>query len=193
AVGLLLTIRWVGRALFDANVGRSAALMFLVLPATFALTRYAILDMTFTLFLFASAGCIAVSALQARPRLEYLGYVLLGLAILTKGPLALVLTGLSLLLALVAVPSARPALLRLRWVQGLAIAIGIAVPWFAYMWLRFGDAFATGYGLRENLWLYTRPLYGNQPSYLFYARTMVIALLPWSGLAIGRLFDVVRG
>jgi 4-amino-4-deoxy-L-arabinose transferase-like glycosyltransferase len=193
AVALLLTIWWVGRALFDVNVGRVAALMFLVLPATFALTRYAILDMTFTLFLFASAGCITVAALQARPRLQYLGYVLLGLAILTKGPLALVLAGLSMLLALVAVPAVRPALLGLRWVRGLAIAVGIAVPWFAYMWLRFGDAFTLGYGLRENLWLYTRPLYGNQPSYFFYPRTMVIALLPWSGLAIGRLFDVARG
>ena len=193
AIGLMLVVAWLGRQLFDVHVGRTGALMFLVLPATFALTRYAILDMTFTLFLFSGAACIVVSALRERPRLQYPGYVLLGIAVLTKGPLALVLAGLSMLIALIVVPAARPSLLRLRWVIGLVIALGVAAPWFVYMWFRFGDAFVEGYALRENFWLYARPMYGNQPSYFFYTRTMFVALLPWTGLLVGRIFDAARG
>jgi 4-amino-4-deoxy-L-arabinose transferase-like glycosyltransferase len=193
AVALLLVISWIGRELFDRTVGRLAALMFLVLPATFALTRYAILDMTFTLLLLLAAGCVILSALRDRPRLQYAGYVALGLAILTKGPLALVLTGLTFLATLVVAPNLRRPLLALRWGRGLLIATAIAAPWFIYMWMRFGDAFTEGYALRENVWLYARPLYGNQPSYFFYTRTMAVALLPWTGLLIGRLVDAVRG
>src|SRR6185295_19077601 len=55
AIALLLVIAWVGRQLFNRDVGRNGALMFAVLPATFALSSYAIVDMTFTLFLF--RGC----------------------------------------------------------------------------------------------------------------------------------------
>jgi 4-amino-4-deoxy-L-arabinose transferase-like glycosyltransferase len=190
AVALLLVIFWIGRELFGATAARIAALMFVVLPATFALTRYAILDMTFTLLLLIAAGCVIIAAVRGRPRLQWAGYIALGLAVLTKGPLALVLTGLAFLLTLAITPSLRRPLLALQWGRGLIIAVAIAAPWFIYMWVRFGDAFIAGYALRENIWLYARPLYGNQPSYFFYARTMAVALLPWTALVIGRLVDV---
>ena len=193
AIALIGAIAWFGRKLFDRDVGATGALMFAVLPATFALSAYAILDMTFTLFLFGGAAMVTVSALENRPRLQYLGYVLLAAAVLTKGPVALVLTGLALLISLSIAPAARVPLMRLRWGIGLLIIVGLAAPWFIYMWLRFGDAFVDGYVLKENLWLFSRPLYGGQPSSFFYAKVIAIGMLPWTPLLIGRLVDAARG
>jgi len=193
ALALVGVVAWFGRSLFNRDVGRTGALMFAVLPATFALSSYAILDMTFTLFLFGGAAMVTVAAVNDRPRLQYPGYVLLAAAVLTKGPLALVLAGLAFLLSLALAPDARAPLRRLRWGVGLLIIVALSVPWFIYMWRRFGDAFVDGYVFKENLSLYARPLYGGQPSYLFYAQVMATGLLPWTPLLAGRLVDAFRG
>src|SRR5262245_14033352 len=193
AGALMVSVAWLGRHLFNRDTGRNGALMFAVLPATFALSSYAILDMTFTMFLFGGCALLTVSALAQRPGLQWPGYVLLALAVLTKGPLALVLSGLALVISLLLAPDARRLLLRLNWGLGLLLIAALTGPWFLYMWLRFGDAFVTGYVLRENLWLFAGSLYESQRSILFYPKVILVGLLPWTPLLIGRLFDAMRG
>jgi 4-amino-4-deoxy-L-arabinose transferase-like glycosyltransferase len=193
ALGLLLVVGWFGRQLFNRDVGRNGALMFAVLPATFALSSYAIVDMTFTLFLFGGCALVIVSAFKNRPHLQYAGYVLLAAAVLTKGPLALVLAGLAYLTSLALAPEARAPLLRLRWALGLLIITALSAPWFVYMWRHFGEAFITGYVFKENLWLFSGSLYGAQRSMLFYPKVILVGLLPWTPLLIGGLIDAVRG
>jgi 4-amino-4-deoxy-L-arabinose transferase-like glycosyltransferase len=193
AIGLVVVVAWFGRRLFNRDVGRNGALMFAVLPATFALSSYAIVDMTFTLFLFGGCALVTVSALEGRTRLQYAGYVLLAAAVLTKGPLALVLAGLALLASLAVAPAALAPLLRLRWGVGLLIIAALSAPWFLYMWRRFGDAFILGYALRENLWLFAGSLYGSQRSMLFYPKVMFVGLMPWTPLLVGRFIDAARG
>ena len=215
AIALLLVVGWFGSRLFNRDVGRNSALMLAVLPATFALSSYAIVDMTFTVFLFGGCALVTVAALDGevrlkpdptvtrrlwgppsggpRTRLQYAGYVLLAAAVLTKGPLALVLAGLAFLVSLAVAPAARAPLLRLRWGRGLLIILALSAPWFFYMWHRFGDAFVVGYALKENLWLFSGSLYGSQRSMLFYPKVMLIGLLPWTPLLLGRLCDAGRG
>jgi 4-amino-4-deoxy-L-arabinose transferase-like glycosyltransferase len=190
---VLITIAWLGRQLFTGDIGRNGALMFAVLPATFALSSYAILDMTFTAFLFGGCALLVVSALKERPQLQWAGYVLLALAILTKGPLALLLAGLGFIVSVMLAPAARAALLSLAWGRGLLLIAVLSAPWFIYMWVRFGDAFVTGYVLRENLWLFFGSLYESQRSILFYPKVILVGLLPWTPLLAGRLFDAGRG
>jgi len=193
AGAIVVIVAWLGRHLFNRDVGRNAALMFAVLPATFALSSYAILDMTFTAFLFGGCALLTVSALEERPRLQWPGYVLLALSVLTKGPLAIVLSVLAFAISLVLAPDARRPLLRLKWGRGLLLIASLSGPWFLYMWVRFGNAFVTGYVLRENLWLFVGSLYGSQRSMLFYPKVILVGLLPWTPLLIGRLFDATRG
>jgi 4-amino-4-deoxy-L-arabinose transferase-like glycosyltransferase len=192
AVGLIAFTGWLGGALFDRRVGRLGALLLALMPATFALVRYAILDMLFTLFLFGGVALVAVAAFRDRPRLQYGGYVLLALAVLVKGPLALVLCGLTWLLVLALSSSARRRLLALRWVAGLAIIVAVAMPWFLYMWARFGWPFIEGYLLRENIWLYSKPLFGRHPGRTFYLRVLLSGLLPITPLLLGHVGDTIR-
>ena len=118
---------------------------------------------------------------------------MLALAVLTKGPVALVLSVVAFAISLVLAPDARPAFLRLNWRRGLLLIATLSSPWFLYMWLRFGEAFVTGYVLRENLWLFVGSLYGSQRSVLFYPKVILVGLLPWTPLLIGRLIDATRG
>jgi 4-amino-4-deoxy-L-arabinose transferase-like glycosyltransferase len=94
-LALLGCTAWLGAQLFSIEIGESGALMLAVLPATFALSAYAILDMLFTTFIFGGAALLTVAALKDRWRLQYPAYGLIALAILTKGPVALALLALA--------------------------------------------------------------------------------------------------
>lgn len=181
---------WIGRELFaDARVGPRAAMMFLTLPATFALGSIGLLDMTFAAALFGGAGCLMVAALRDRARLQWTGYLLLSLAIMIKGPVALLLLAAAFGLALVALPSARGPMLRLRWLAGPALAVAAAVPWFAWMWRHFGDAFIEQYVVHGNVWYITHPVAFRESNTFFYVGTFFGAFFPWSLLLAGRAVD----
>jgi 4-amino-4-deoxy-L-arabinose transferase-like glycosyltransferase len=192
ALGLILVTLWLGAVAVSRHVGINAALLLTASPGVFALSRYAILDTTFTLFVFGGAALITVAALHDRPRLQWLGYVLIALAILIKGPLALVLCGLTLIIASLASADARRRLLGLHWVVGLCVVLVLSAPWFIYMYARFRQDFVQGYVFDENLRLYASNRFGNQPRIWFYFQILAAALLPWTGVVVGRLVDDVR-
>ncbi len=194
ALALIGVTAWVGAALLSADVAIVAALLLATSPAVFALARYAILDTLFTAFVFGGAALVSVAALERRPRLQWSGYVLIALAVLTKGPVALVLCGLSFLLAIILSAEARRRLLELRLLSGLALIVAIDVPWFVYMWLRFRDAFVAGYLLDENIRLFASDRFGPTAaaSVWFYFRVLGAGLLPWTALLVGRLYDDIR-
>jgi 4-amino-4-deoxy-L-arabinose transferase-like glycosyltransferase len=194
SLALIGVTAWLGLSLLSADVALIAALLLATNPAVFALARYAILDTVFTLFLFAGAALVSVSAFQRRPRLQWYGYVAIGLAVLVKGPLALVLCGLTFGLALLLSREARARLLELRFVAGVAIVIALAAPWFVYMAFRFRGAFIDGYLLDENIRLYSADRFAPtaSSSVWFYFRVLAAGLLPWTGIIVGRLYDDVR-
>jgi 4-amino-4-deoxy-L-arabinose transferase-like glycosyltransferase len=161
-------------------------------PGVFGLARYAILDTLFTMFLFGGAALLATAALQDRPALQWPGYVSIAFAVLTKGPIALILCGLTLALAITLSADLRKRLLGLHWVFGVAIVLAIASPWFVYMYARFREDFVNGYFLDENVRLFASSRFANQPRFWFYFQILALGLLPWTGLVIGRAVDDIR-
>jgi len=192
SLALIVITWWLGATLVSAETGFVAALLLTTNGALFALSRYAILDSVFAAFLFGGAALLSVAALKDRPRLQYLGYVSIALATLTKGPIAIVLSALVFLLAIAVSRDARQRFLGLRWFAGSVIVLAIAAPWYVYMLRIHGDAFLNGYFLNENLFLFSRPMYGGQPPWWFYLQVLGTAMLPWTGLVLGRLYDDVQ-
>jgi len=183
---------WVGAMTVSWPVGITAGLLLTASPGVFALSRYAILDTTFTAFVFGGSALLTVAALRDRPWLQWPGYVLVALAVLTKGPLALVLCGLTLLLASIVSADARRRLFGLHWIAGAVLIVVLSAPWFIYMYGRFRRDFINGYVLDENLRLYATTRFGNQPRIWFYFQILAAGLLPWTGLVVGRLVDDIR-
>src|SRR5262249_12923494 len=101
AIALFAVTRWVGKSLFDEEVGEWGAFMFATIPATFALGNIGLFDMLFATLLFGGIGVLVVSAKHRRFQLQYVGFVLIALAVMTKGPVAFLLLGLFVLLVCV--------------------------------------------------------------------------------------------
>jgi 4-amino-4-deoxy-L-arabinose transferase-like glycosyltransferase len=194
ALALIAVTAWVGVTLLSVEAGIVAGLLLATNPAVFALSRYAILDTVFTAFLFGGAALVSVAAVQRRPRLQWPGYLLVALAVLTKGPIALVLCGLAFGLTILWSAEARRQLFELRLVSGTLLVILITAPWFVLMWLRFRDAFVAGYLLDENIRLFATDRFGPTASnsVWFYFRVLSAGLLPWTALVVGRFYDDLR-
>jgi 4-amino-4-deoxy-L-arabinose transferase-like glycosyltransferase len=192
ALGLIAVTWWFGATMISHHVGIVAALILAANPGMFALSRYAILDTLFTLFTFGGCACLAVAALRDRPSLQWLGYAALALGVLVKGPLALVLSGMTLLALITLSADLRRRLLGLRWALGLLLVAAVAAPWFFYMYLRFRQDFVNGYVLDENLRLFAASRFANQPGYGFYFQILAAGMLPWTALLIGRVIDDLR-
>ena len=192
ALALAVITWWVGSQLAGSAVGVLAALLLIANPGTFGLARYAILDLPMTALLFGGVSLLAVAALRGRPRLQYAGYVLIGLATCVKGPLAVVLCGLTFVVAILLSAEVRRLLLSLKWIRGLLIVAAIAAPWFVLMLRRFDGAFVDGYFLSENIRLFAQPVYGNQPGWWFYLAIIGTGFLPWTWIIAGRLSDQIR-
>jgi 4-amino-4-deoxy-L-arabinose transferase-like glycosyltransferase len=197
ALALVAITWWFGAVMISPDAGVVAALMLAACPGVFGLARYAILDTVFTMFTFGGAACLAVAALRDRPRLQWLGYVAIGLGVQTKGPIALVLCGATMLVLIGLSADLRRRLLALRWGVGLAVIAAVSCWWFIYMYVRFRDDFVAGYIMDENLRLFAGSRFANQPGFWFYLQILALALLPWTGLLAGRLIDdgraVMRG
>jgi 4-amino-4-deoxy-L-arabinose transferase-like glycosyltransferase len=192
ALALIGVTYWFGSTVAAPHVGLVAALLLTISPGLFALARYAILDTLFTLFTFGGAALLATAVLRDRPRLQWAGYVAIALGVMTKGPVALVLCGLTFLLTIAVSKELRPRLLGLHYVGGLLLIVALAAPWFAYMYVRYHQQFVDGYVLNENVRLFAGSLYANQPGVWFYFQILATGLLPWTGLVLGRLIDDVR-
>jgi len=192
ALGLVAITVWFGTVMLSGEVGIVAGLLLAACPGLFGLARYAILDTLFTMFMFGGAACLAVAAIKDRPRLQWVGYVALALAVQVKGPIGLVLCGLTMLILIAFSRDLRRRLLGLHWAIGFVIVVAFASPWFIYMYQRFEQEFVDGYILDENFRLFAGSRFGNQPGFWFYFQILAAALLPWTGLLVGRLVDDVR-
>lgn len=194
ALSLLAITRWVGAALFGAEIGTLGAVMFATIPATFALASIALFDMVFAFFLFGGLACLVVAAAEGRERVEVCGYSLLTLAVMTKGPVALVLVGLWIVAAMLLSPRTRAQVRKLHWMLGLSCVVLAASPWFMWMQGRFGADFVQGYLLAGNLFYLTQPVEfsARVVSHTFYVRAFAGAFFPWSAVAIARGIDVLR-
>jgi 4-amino-4-deoxy-L-arabinose transferase-like glycosyltransferase len=194
AIALFAATYRLGKALFSSEVGEWAAIMLATIPATFALSSIAIFDMVFTAFLFSGLSCLLIVARGGRACNEQAGYVLLALAVLTKGPVALVLVGMFFALAWLAGGELRGCVRALHCGRGLLVAALIASPWFVWMHGRFGPVFVQGYVLGGNVFYLTQPesFSGRAVNHTFYLRAFVAGFFPWTFVLLGRGVDLAR-
>jgi 4-amino-4-deoxy-L-arabinose transferase-like glycosyltransferase len=194
AIGLFWLTRWTGAQLFGGRIGVRAWLMLATLPLTFMLGSIGVFDMVFTAFLFGAIAFTLVAALRDRPRLQYVAYAFLSLAVMTKGPVALVLAGVFFVVGLLCGRECRTALLSLRWVTGAVLTVLLSLPWFVWMYYALGWHFVHQYVLAGNVYYVTQPQsFSNRAfNHTLYVSTFFAGFFPWSIVVLGGALDTFR-
>ena len=112
----------------------------------------------------------------------WLFWTALGLAMLTKGPLALVLTAASLGTYLSLTRRLR-GVLSMRLVRGLVIVVLVNLPWHALVWAQ-DPRFLEFFYVRQNLHAFSDGRINHDGPVWYYLPVLVGGFFPWSALLV---------
>jgi 4-amino-4-deoxy-L-arabinose transferase-like glycosyltransferase len=193
ALALLLVQYAFARWALGGDVARRAALVLLLSIEFVAIGRMALTDATLALWTTGAAYAFLRGWLGAPPRGHWyaLAWIAAGLAVLTKGPVGL-LVPLAGVLAYLALAGGLRQAWREAWpLRGLALSLLVAAPWYAAMfWLHGWDYAARARG--ETLGRLLRPVTGPGGTALFYLPVLLVGFFPWSAFLPGALVDALR-
>jgi 4-amino-4-deoxy-L-arabinose transferase-like glycosyltransferase len=191
-----LALAWLAWRLYG---GETARWLLLLLPTTVGMLGFshaAATDMPFSGMLTIAMVCAAVVLGLTRnentpilPRTPLLALILfglfLGLAVLAKGPAAMVLCGGAVFLWALFTKRWRDAF-RLFHPAAIAAFCLTALPWYILCARRNPDFFHV-FIIEHNFKRYLTPEFQHIQPFWFYAAVLLIALLPWTALAIWSL------
>lgn len=195
ACGLLvLTVWWLGREMYNENAGLAGAAITASCPMIAGIAQSVLMDVPLVL-LFTLTLALFYQATRVTSRsgvvLASLGAgVVMGLGVLTKGPVAIVLPGAIALAAMVWSKDLRP-----RWRPAVPFAVIVclivAVPWHYLVYRANGMAWVDTYLGFHNVTRYLRSEHGGKgDSVLLYLGVLVIGFVPWTAATFG---GFVRG
>jgi len=187
----------VARAWGSRLLGLGAALAFALSPLNLLWGRLPVSDALFSALV--SISLLLFWRSQDRRQGErhwqgwWQGWVVLGLAVLAKGPVAVVLVGLTLLSFAL---SRRELLLQLqglRVLPGLAITGAISLPWYGAALLVEGQPYWDSFFGYHNLQRFSSVVNDHLQPWWFFGVILVIASLPASPLLLLGLHQSLSG
>lgn len=185
-VALLFVLRRLGTLLLgSARAGLLSALVLVSSLEFVLLGRAAVTDMLLTLFC-TLAILLSLERLWAggSKHLPLAAAACIGLAVLTKGPIGLLIGMLALGACLAGLGGWR-RLSELRPLVSLAVFSAVALPWYVMVAMRRPDLLK-GFILGGNLGRFMRAEHRPQPP-LYYLVVLVIGFLPWSSFLPGAM------
>lgn len=120
----------------------------------------------------------AKPAVQARWYLAF--YVLIASAILTKGPVGIVLPGLIIGSFLLYVGNAPSIWREMRVLLGSLLVMAIALPWYVLVTARNGSAYINSFFGYHNLERFTSVVNHHSAPWYFYFGVVLVGFAPWS-------------
>jgi 4-amino-4-deoxy-L-arabinose transferase-like glycosyltransferase len=190
--GTVLLVWVLGRSMLGPRGGRLAAIVLATAPIMVAESKLATTDATLALWLVGCQACLWVLGKRPSRVASWSFWLLLSLAMLTKGPIGPAMILVSGLLAWWW-GWTPPSLQRLNWRKGAAMFIVLVAPWFAWVTVASGGdflRFAIGRQI-VNRMASDMEAHGGFPGY--YPVISALVFYPWSALVpVALLAAVMR-
>ncbi len=191
ALGVLLVVYLLGRKLGDERTGLASCAMLATSYLFYSFARTAMSDMLLTFCVAAALACFITVLTGERERERVLvmcGYVFTALGFLAKGPIALVLIMLPIVIELL-VSRDFNALKRLRPLSGLVVMLAVAGPYFFLLYLKLGSEPLLVFFIGENLQRFTGSIYSASARPLWYLVPAFFGnFAPWSLLIFPAIY-----
>jgi len=190
---LLVFMTWAfGTRMFNPRAGLLSAIVLATGTEYFVSARMILTDMVFAAFVCGAVFSLWLASRSERRRDAWFVFAcaLSGLAVLTKGPLGLLIPAF----AAVALWLAREHPLPRRFppvAVGLAVFAAIAVPWYAIMMNEFGRTYFDAFFLHENVHRFFHAEHRNNNHFYYYPAVLIAGSVPWTP-ALVTLFGRAR-
>jgi 4-amino-4-deoxy-L-arabinose transferase-like glycosyltransferase len=167
------------RRVFNARIAWLAAILLATSAIYLVLSMAVLTDIALSMFMMVAFYCFYLWILERRDLYLHAFGVAAALAVLTKGPVAIVILALTAVLYLIVL--GEPGLLRRFLVHPWALTFGVVcVPWYAAIMARDGKAFFGEFIVHDNLDRILQPEHQNFDHWWFYPVTAVAGLFPWT-------------
>ena len=117
-------------------------------------------------------------------------YFFAGLGTLAKGPVAILLAGL-IIVVFAALRRDLRLILRTLWPIGILLYLAVTLPWFIAV-QRANPEFFHTFFLQHNLERFSTNLYHHPQPFWFYLPVALLALVPWTVFVVVALVDAIR-
>ena len=197
-LGFALLTMCAGARLFNARTGLYAGLFTAVALQPVVYSRAAVPDMLLGVFvalsLYAFLRCQGIGRQTASGQPTWwllLAYASAGTAFLAKGPLGLILPGLTILAYLLFSGNAK-GVLKLKPVTGILVFLLIAAPWYFYMYSLHGVSFLDEHFIQRNVNRYFTDRWQHPGSIFYYIPVLIAGAFPWTVAFLGGLGAILR-
>ncbi len=117
-------------------------------------------------------------------------YVFIGFGMLAKGPVAVFLAAVIIVVFAFLKKDWR-LIARTLWIPGILLFCAVALPWYVLVQMR-NPEFLRVFILQHNLERFGSNLYHHRQPFWFYLPVALLGLLPWTAFAIDALFVNIR-
>ena len=178
AAGLALTYAFA-RRIYDERTAFWSTIILGTGVLYAVLAKLILTDMSLFLFFGGTLAAFFIGYREQRRKYFYIAYACAGLAVLTKGPIGLLLPGL-IILVFLALERDLSALRRICIPTGLLVFAAVCAPWYVYMYLTHGADFVNTFLGIHNVLRATVSEHAQWNVWYFYLGIYFIGMFPWS-------------
>ena len=185
-LGCVILTWQMGRRVYDEKTGFLAGLILATSLEFMILSRVVQYDIPFAFFVTLTLFCFVMGIIDNnKRRLYFLGmYAAAALAVLTKGPIGIILPGMTAVIYLVM--ARRIHLLKeLQILPGIVIFMAIVTPWFLMM-EQANEGYLEYFVLKQHLGNFLGGEGAMKPRhpepFYYYVPILLAGILPWSAL-----------
>jgi 4-amino-4-deoxy-L-arabinose transferase-like glycosyltransferase len=180
---LVFGVYFTGSLLKDKKTGLMAALILASSPEIITFAKMSLVDMAFSSFLGIALCATACTIFSDKKQIWPIIYIVLALAVLTKGPAAIVLYVLAMLGYLIFSRPNKAQLFslfsKLNLPFGMFIFLIIALPWYVFVGLATDWLWPKVFFLFENLGRFAGETNHKHPQPWFYLLVIAYGFFPW--------------
>lgn len=178
ATSMVLLTFWLGQRFVSLRFGLFSAIILATSIQMIGLARMAITDMTLAALLTATTASLFLVERHSTRWWLAAGFFS-GLAILTKGPIGMVMPGAILVLYSLLSGSFRRCFLTGYFPAAIILSLAVALPWYWLAYLQNGDVFLQEL-YHNNFSRFTGNVAYHPEPWWYYLPVVTVGFLPWS-------------
>ena len=177
----VVAIYFLGKILVNKRTGFFASLVFATSVKYIALSKACVTDIVLTVsmlaaFLFFFYGYLS----ETGKRKWYLfSASCLGLAVLTKGPIGILLPG-AIICIYLALTKELKRLKEIPFISGGLLFLAVALPWYLLMYKAHGTEFIDAFFGFHNIIRFLEPEHAIGDVFYYYVPIIAVGFLPWT-------------
>ena len=177
---------------FKSYLALVSSLGFALSPLVIIWSRTAVSDSLLCATVGISLLLFWRNFIEKRRKNCILPWFFLGLAILTKGPVAFIIVALTLFSFLSTQNDWKNLLFRIKPFQGILITLFVSVPWYLVVFMKEGQNFLNTFFGYHNLQRYTSVVNNHSEPWWFFVYILIVGSLPFSIFLFHGIFETIK-